>query len=51
MRDGKVDAGMEGDYARWFREHPFSRYTDPTELIPEREEQSSRGEGGDDEGG
>lgn len=31
LRDGVADAGMEGDYAWWFRDHPFLRYIDPAE--------------------
>ncbi len=50
MRDGETDAGMEGDYARWFSEHPFLRYTNPTELILGIEEWSRRGDDND-EGG
>lgn len=50
MRDGESNAGMEGDYARWFREYPFPRYIDSAKLIPSIEEDLSRGEDGNDEG-
>ena len=41
---------MEGDYARWFCEHPFSRYMDLAEPISGIDEPSSWGEDDDDEG-
>ena len=44
LRDGEADVGMEGDYTRWFREHPFLRYTDLAELIPKIKEKLRRGE-------
>ncbi len=51
LRDGEVDTGMEGDYARWFHEHSFLRYIDLVEPIPSIDEQSSGGEDGNDEDG
>ncbi len=35
---------MEGDYAWWFWDHPFPRYTYPVELILGIDESSSGGE-------
>lgn len=51
LRDCEVDAGMEGDYSRWFKEHLFPRYTNLIESIPRIEEKSGGGEDGGDEGG